>query len=224
MMPIRADLPPLPDRMKHLPADARGYPVPWFVAFMDDGKPDFRVIRPGGVTTAIKRNVCWLCGQTLGVHKVFVIGPMCAINRTTSEPPSHHDCAAFAVKACPFMTRPMAKRSTADLPPDAQAPAGIHLDRNPGAICMWTTRSFETFRVRNHVPASDGLLIQIGEPESVSWWAEGRAATLAEVKASLDSGMPKLRAIAEQEGRGALDQLARQYRDFLPMLPQGQTQ
>jgi len=29
---LRPNLPPLPDRMKALPIDRRGFPVPWFVA------------------------------------------------------------------------------------------------------------------------------------------------------------------------------------------------
>ena len=52
---------------------------------------------------AFKRGLCWVCGEPLGVHKVYAIGPMCVINRTTSEPASHRDCAEFAVKACPFL-------------------------------------------------------------------------------------------------------------------------
>ena len=27
------------------------------------------------------------------------------MNRTSAEPPSHRDCAEFAVKACPFLTQ-----------------------------------------------------------------------------------------------------------------------
>src|SRR5882762_5069144 len=100
MTALRPGMPPLPDRMKKLPLDSRGFPVPWFVAWMKDGHPskrgdgdpDFRVIFPGAVAAAAKQDICWLCGEKLGVHKAFVIGPMCAVTRTTSEPPCHLDC------------------------------------------------------------------------------------------------------------------------------------
>jgi ferredoxin len=209
---LRSDLPALPQRMNALPVDERGYPVPWFVAYID-GKPDFRAIRPGGINSAINRRTCWLCGQPLGVKMVFVIGPMCAVNRVTSEPPSHRDCAEFAVQACPFLTHPMAKRNEHDLPVHGKQPAGIHLDRNPGATCLWSTRSFTRFN------APGGMLIELGPPESVSWWAHGREATREEVLTSVDTGMPHLLALAQKEGRDSVAALDRQYREFLPMLP-----
>lgn len=219
-MAVRSDLPALPQRMLGRPVDPRGYPVPWFVAMMADGKWDFRVIRPGGVRTAIQRNSCWLCGESLGVHKTFVIGPMCVINRTTSEPPSHFDCAEWAVRSCPFMLNPTAKRSGRDLPSDAQAPAGIHLDRNPGAMCLYTSRTFTPFKVGNHLPASDGMLINIGPPSSVYWYARGRKATREEVLASIDTGVPHLRKIAEDEGPDAVRELDRYLADALALLPE----
>jgi hypothetical protein len=38
---LRPELTELPLRMRGLPLDERGYPVPWFVAWID-GKPEFR--------------------------------------------------------------------------------------------------------------------------------------------------------------------------------------
>ena len=49
---------------------------------------------------------CWVCGDPLGVHLTFPIGPMCALNRTISEPPSHHECASWSARNCPFLSRP----------------------------------------------------------------------------------------------------------------------
>jgi hypothetical protein len=218
MTTLRADLPELPERMRKLPVDGRGFPVPWFVAFFE-GVPDFRVIRPNGLVTAIERNTCWLCGEPLGVKKVFVIGPMCAINRVTTEPPCHYDCAHFAVRACPFMLNPAAKRPNKPLPEGAMKPAGLHVDHNPGAMCMWITRSFKPFNVSAYIPGGGGFLLKLGDPISVSWWARGRAATHDEVIASVDSGMELLRANAEQQGQEALDDLQRQYQRMLPLLP-----
>ena len=78
---------PLPKRLRWAPISETGYPVPWFVDWID-GKPDFRVMDGRKYDRAIKHDLCWLCGQTLGRFKVFTAGPMCAVNRTSGEPPS----------------------------------------------------------------------------------------------------------------------------------------
>src|SRR5690242_2247182 len=104
---------PLPDRIARLPLDERGYPVPWFVDWVD-GKPEFRAMDPAKWKRAVKERLCWVCGDRLGVLLVFPIGPMCGINRTTAEPPSHRDCALWSVRNCPFLSRPhMVRREDA---------------------------------------------------------------------------------------------------------------
>jgi len=91
----RKDLPEIPPRMRLLPIESRGYPVPWFVEWVD-GKPDFRVMDRRKWGLAVRFGNCWLCGDPVGVRRTFVIGPMCGITRTTSEPANHHECASFA--------------------------------------------------------------------------------------------------------------------------------
>src|SRR5262245_24259263 len=129
----------LPPRMQRLPISAEGYPIPWFVATID-GKPDFRCYTTEKIRGAIKFKKCWLCGELLGKHMTFVIGPMCAVNRTSADPPAHHDCATYAAKACPFLTQPRMRRHEKDLPEDRSV-AGFGLARNPGVALLWTTRS-----------------------------------------------------------------------------------
>lgn len=206
MTELNKTMPALPARFLGLPIDERGFPVPWFVGDID-GKPDFRVIRPGGLAIAHRQKTCWLCGQKLGQYLTFVIGPMCAINRTTSEPPSHRDCAEFAARACPFLTKPSMRRNEKDLPEGMIAPAGVLLSRNPGVTCLWVTKSYSIFKTQG------GVLIRIGEPIDVQWYREGRAATLQEVNESIEGGMPSLLDIANKEGPRALralrDQVAR---------------
>jgi hypothetical protein len=191
-------LPDMPDRMKILKRDERGFPVPWFVHWEDD-KPDFRVISPGKLTMAYKFERCWICGGQLGVHRICVVGPMCVVNRVTSEPPSHRGCAEFAAKACPFLVKPRMRRNEKDLPEHGFT-AGIHLDRNPGCVALYETR---------HVKVEDGLF-KLGEPTRIDWWAEGRRATRAEVLASIDSGYPILVDIAtKHDGPAGVRELVR---------------
>ncbi|MEY9460423.1 hypothetical protein [Bradyrhizobium ottawaense] len=131
---------------KRLPVSASGFYVPWFVAWIDR-EPDFRVIGPGKLAQAVNRKLCWVCGQPLGVYKAFPIGPMCAINRNISEPPSHWKCAEYAVQACPFLSNPRMRRNEKDLPPDHFEPAGHMIRRNPGVIGIWVTKTFSAERV-----------------------------------------------------------------------------
>ena len=206
------DLPPMPPCIANLPKDDRGYPVPWFVAWID-GVPDFRVIGPGKLNAAFNKNLCWICGQPRGTRHAFVIGPMCSVNRVSSEPPSHLECAIFAAKACPFLTRPKQKRNLKDMPEEAKDPAGIYISRNPGVTLVYVTRSFKPFN------AGNGVLFQLGEPEDTLWYAEGGPATRAQVDASIASGLPLLMAEAEKEGVAAvaeLNKLVQIAQKFLP--------
>lgn len=192
-------LPPMPDRMKLLKRDERGFPVPWFVHWEDD-KPDFRVISPGKLGMAYRNGRCWLCGGQMGMHRIYVIGPMCVINRVTSEPASHRDCAEFAAQACPFLTKPRMRRNEKDLPEERAPAPGIPLDRNPGCVALYETRAVKT----------EGGLFRLGDPDRIDWWAEGRQATREEVLASIDSGYPILLDVAtKHDGPDGVKELTR---------------
>jgi hypothetical protein len=203
--PLRSGLPPLPPKLAHLPVDARGFPVPWFVALVD-GVPDHRVMDGDKMPRAIRHGLCWMCGQPLGAFKTFCIGPMCAVTRTIAEPPSHRECVRYAAQACPWLTRPRAKRREAGLPEDARDGAGLPIKRNPGVVCLWTTKVFQTFRSD---AGNSGVLFHLGEPVSLEWWAEGRPAQRDEVDASIESGLPLLMAEArkDRDPEGALRDL-----------------
>jgi hypothetical protein len=208
-----AALGPMPAGLSARPVSSRGFPIPWFVTHRDlkTGELDFRIVDPHRIGEAWRRRVCWTCGRPLGRHLAFAIGPMCAINRVTSEPASHRECAEYSVRACPFLSRPRARRNDTDMPADRGAP-GVMIERNPGVIAIWMTATFSAFNVR-HSSARKGVLFSLGEPTEVTWWAEGRPATHAEVEASVASGMPALVAAAEldgEEGKAALvDQVVR---------------
>jgi len=216
---VRPDLETLPPRLRKLPVDVRGYPVPWFVAWVDgpDGPetvPDFRVVDARKFRAAVKLKLCWVCGEPLGRWLAFPIGPMCAITRTISEPPSHVECAEWSVRNCPFLSQPKMVRRDDNLPADATEPAGFGIKRNPGVMCLWVTRSFELFNDGRGKP-----LITIGNPDRVMWWCEGRTATRAEVDASVESGLPILMGDAQREGKFAVESLGRFYERAKALFP-----
>lgn len=204
MSTLRPELPPLPPKMKHLPIDARGFPVPRFVTVFD-GVPDHRVADPRAMKACIEQNRCWICGGPMGRFKAFVIGPMCSITGTVSEPPSHLECATYAATACPFLSKPHMHRRDAGLPDvPLHAAAGNPIMRNPGAVGVWVTTEHKVFR-SNHGNA--GALFDIGSAHSVDWFAHGRPATRAEVEEAITSGLPLIRAEAAKDGPKVLQQL-----------------
>ena len=224
---LHPNLPPLPARMQKLPVDERGFPVPWFVQwFHPDGKPverfvrqgdkpDFRVIDSRKKAIAHRQRLCWICGEPLGGYLAFVIGPMCAINRVASEPPSHRECAEFSARGCPFLTKPKVERREDDKPAGITEAPGVGLQRNPGVALVWITRSYKPFRAPGAmiegVQSTAGVLFKIGDPLETLWFAEGRRALREEIMASIDSGMPLLREAAGIDGAEALQDLAQRY-------------
>lgn len=226
-MKLRPELPtPIPAPIARLPRH-RGYPVPWFVAWLNadgqvmphgQGIPDFRVLHPGAIGTAVGMSLCWVCGQPHNKHVAyaFVIGPMCAVNRVSAEPPSHIACADWSARACPFLARPHMVRREGDIPEGSHNPAGIMLDRNPGVSLVWLTRQATAFPTQ---VGHEGLLFNVGVPVQVRFYREGRIATRDEIMESIASGLPALRELAEAQGDFAVAALEEQYEEALELLP-----
>ena len=210
---LRPELPPIPDRFRHLPVDHRGYPVPFFAAWVD-GVPDHRVIDHAKIVRAVKEHLCWVCGQRLGTYLAFTIGPMCAVNRISGEPPEHRECAEWSVRGCPFLSRPGMHRREAGMP-EGVVTSENSIARNPGVILVWVTKSYKIIR---DTGLAGKVLFQIGDPLSVACYTEGREASAEEIAAAIDSGLPALAGPAKAEGpkaeRALLDQLERARKDL----------
>jgi hypothetical protein len=205
----------IPTRMQHLPRDAKGRPIPFFVHIPPEGgEPDFRIAGPNKIAACHNQELCWVCGTKTGVHKAFVLGPMCVINRVSAEPPSHYVCARYSVQACPFLSTPRMHRREADLPDEFLVePAGIASYRNPGAAAIWVTKTYHL------INAPGGVLFRAGAPERVEWYCEGRAATRQEIMDSISSGFPQLEKLAEEDGPEACKKLEKDYRRAMELLP-----
>lgn len=193
----------MPDPIRMLPRDRRGYPVPAFVRWIDN-EPDFRIISPTHMVRCVTEHCCWICGTPIRDRTCsFVLGPMCAVNRVNSEPPSHNACAVFAAINCPFLSKPLAKRNEKGLPENRHV-AGIHIDRNPGCCLVWQTTGYVPQVVDN------GVLFRVGDPLRIDAFAQGRRATRAEVAESVRTGLPFLIDAAAQDGPLAILELYRQ--------------
>lgn len=211
---LRPELTPLPETMLDLPVDARGYPVPWFVPWVN-GAPEFRAGDQRKLLDAIRFSKCWVCGKPLGRHKSFVIGPMCGINRTTSEPGCHLECARWSAINCPFLNLTEKKRREDEALKAMTCPAaGIMNRRQPGVTLVWTTRVFSVFS-----DGRRGLLFHLGDPSRTEFFARGRAATRQEIIESVESGLPTLRELAAQNGPEAIAALESQKAAFEQLYP-----
>lgn len=224
MNALKENLEPLPTSMLRLPVDERGYAVPWFVQWVKDGqpvpvgegKPEFRAMDYSKWWRAVKEKLCWVCGGNLGIYKAFVSGPMCGINRTSSEPPSHLECARWSARNCPFLSNPRMVRREDEAINNAnlcERAAGMAITRNPGVALLWITRQYEIFKTET------GPLIMMGEPESVEWYACGKPATRAQVLESIEGGLPNLEAVAKMERGGleALEQAKKRFEKYIPV-------
>ena len=190
---LRHDLPELPRFMRDLPIDAeRGYPVPFFVDWIE-GKPEFRIMDAQKLVRCVKERLCWVCGKELFRERVFVVGPMCTVNRISSEPPSHRECAVFSAMACPFLVKPQMVRRAAGMPAEKRITEGA-IERNPGVTAVWYTRSYRLEKV------NPGVLFAMGAPFRVDWYTQGRIATREEVLEGIEKGLPALLELAKADG------------------------
>jgi hypothetical protein len=193
----------------------RHIPVPWFVDWLD-GKPEFRAMDGKKYVRAIREKLCWVCGGKLTPVYVFVAGPMCGINRTSAEPPSHIECAHWSARNCPFLNNPNMVRRQDDLINNTSlrdnAP-GMAIVRNPGVTMLWFTREYEVFNGGKGQP-----LIQMGRPTGVEWYCRGRKATREEVEESIANGIGALEALArtEEGGIAALRKARERFEKYLP--------
>jgi len=194
----------MPLGIKLLPRDHRGYVIPWFVdrkAPPKDGGPDFRIMDGERLKLAIREKRCWVCGLPIrdrmhtgmamqAARFAFVSGPMCGIERISSEPPSHEECARWSVRACPFLSQPKRIRDDSGLP-ETVGVAGIGIPRNPGVSMVWVCESYKVEHYDGSDGGNPGILIQIGDPVLLEFWREGRTATRAEIERSVETGLPR---------------------------------
>lgn len=199
--------------MESLRHNGRGVPVPYFVKFID-GKPDFRFVDQRKMVMAVRKRLCFLCGERLGRHLAFLVGPMCTVNRISAEPPNHRECAEYAVKACPFLAQPTRTRREPD-PGEVVPPAGCFIERNPGVIAIWMTEGFRIIEVHGGA----GALFKMNTSAEVIWYTRGRLATRHEVVSAMEEGLPSLAAPAAQEGLGAMQALQAAWTQAQTLLP-----
>ena len=92
----------IPKFLSHLKTDERGYPIPFFVAYVN-GVPDFRMLSEEKQIRCMEKKLCSVCGKKLFEYFYFITGPRGLENGTHSDPPMHRDCAEYSLKMCPHL-------------------------------------------------------------------------------------------------------------------------
>lgn len=106
----------VPDFLNHLKLDHRGYPVPYFVAYVD-GKPDFRLLDAQKQSTCIDKQLCAICGKKLHDKSFYFIGgPLTLHNRISTDTAMHRECGEFSLRSCPHLYFEKADRRPTDIP------------------------------------------------------------------------------------------------------------
>jgi hypothetical protein len=205
---------PEPGPITLLPLDKHGRRIPWFVPEGEDGERDFRLASMDKMTEAVREHLCWICGHPRRHPDgdAYLVGPMCTVNRVSTEPASHRSCAIYAVQACPFMTHPHMRRRETGIVDKLTSKDG--LTHNPGITAIWCT-SFASF----YTDPTGYPLFELGAPSRVWWWKQGRRATRAEALAGLEFSYPVMRERAQTEGDHAVAELDRRYAEALNFLP-----
>lgn len=114
---------PIPERMKHVPTDHRGLPIPYIVQRDRQGKPMFIVNDAAKVAQCGAFGLCGICGKPLGRRPdspsvgYFVGGPGCFYMKAGAflDPPMHRECAEYALRVCPYIANPSYGRDQARL-------------------------------------------------------------------------------------------------------------
>lgn len=99
---------PIPDLMRHLPRDKRGYPIPANVQIDPDGTPHF-ALNPEEIRQKLfKEDRCSICGGKLLRGRWMIGGPASAFHPDGAyqDPPVHHECGHYALQVCPYLAMP----------------------------------------------------------------------------------------------------------------------
>lgn len=98
----------IPGRMRHLPLDRRGYPVPVIVMHTNSGEPIFAANDEGVRQQCFDEDRCHICGGKLPRGRWLVGGVLscCAEHGLILDGGMHEECAHYALKVCPYLAAP----------------------------------------------------------------------------------------------------------------------
>ena len=98
----------IPARMRHLPKDHRGYPIPANVLVDKNGKPHFTINDDEKRQVHLRKKRCPICDGALLRGRWSVGGPASAFMADGAyfDPPMHYECYRYAMQVCPYLALP----------------------------------------------------------------------------------------------------------------------
>lgn len=98
----------VPKRMRKLPKDKRGYPVPVIVLRDKNKQPHFTINDHHKSNKVASKRLCSICGDPLKKDIWFIGGNICFThpNGAFLDPPVHHECGEYALRVCPYLGAP----------------------------------------------------------------------------------------------------------------------
>jgi hypothetical protein len=171
---------PIPERMRALPIDPRGYPIPVNVTRDRNGKANF-ASNDGAVRQLLfKEDRCGICGGKLLRGRWSVGGPGSTLHPDGAflDPPMHHECARYAVQACPYMAMPTYSKSVSKIAPMALGPMKGGIAYNPTVFPNRPDLFLLIMYVGQKLTYDEFGTVQSMKPKrplrSIEYWREGQ--------------------------------------------------
>jgi hypothetical protein len=181
---------PIPERMKALPRDPRGYCIPVNVYRDQHGRPHFTINNSDVRDRVLARDLCGICGQPLTRGRWFVGGPLSAFHEHGAyiDPPMHHECAEYSLRVCPYLALPSYRKriEEATLPKDDPTP--ILIDET---MLMHRPPMFVAAMARGQRLLENGHIVPRRPFIRVEYWRDGAMLTEAEAMPLLEQELQR---------------------------------
>lgn len=181
----------IPKALRARPRDRRGYPIPFTVAIMRDGTPDFRIVDQHHRDLAISKRLCSLSGKPIRRSEgAFLVGgPKSAFTPAGAylDGPMLPECALYALRVCPFLAA--TRFSTREFTEKGGGYEGViveHVDAEAGRPSVFVAVHCHGWHVNDR---GSVLFIPALPYRAVSFWRHGAKLSLAAARA-LSSDIP----------------------------------
>lgn len=95
----------LPEKMKDIELDPRGYAIPFIVLRDKNDKAHFALNDDRMTEKCIREDRCSICGHEMHEDKWMIGGPMSTFHPQGCfvDIPVHKECGEYALKVCPYL-------------------------------------------------------------------------------------------------------------------------
>lgn len=184
----------IPECLRGLDRDRRGYPIPVTAARGNDGTPYFTITDPEARHRMIDEDRCHLSGRKLFRGRWFIGGPMSVFHEQGAflDGPMLDKASLYAVKTCPYIAARNYSKRVDDKLLQNSTDAGflatrmhqeVTSDRPPLFVRVMTVG-------QRLVPSSDGDVLFVPQKpyKNVEFWRHGQKLDFMEgVKAAAES-------------------------------------